>query len=326
MALSKLRSLDEDKRKELLERNMQHLNLVDRERQFYKTNIDHAKESVENAYNSTPTLNKSTPCTFSGTNHYSFDYFQQVHIPWDPDQVGALYFLTPYKIGLFGVMCEPLSKMALFIIPEGSATGKGSNQVISMLHYYFQNLGLGETEAILNADNCVGQNKNQLCTCTYKVLLTCFRTVKFNQIRKPADYSAWHPISEIPIGKINSRLNKGTVQHCGELIFREHREAIKDAVNHLKDWLETQPASVLTRGKQTYDPSVDANLPAPQAYLNHVNTIKATLGRDLPNTYRELIYQTTSLLENPQVVQANTWTNEQAYIYIYMLEGHGRAA
>ena len=161
MALSKLRSLDEDKRKELLERNMQHLNLVDRERQFYKTNIDHAKESVENAYNSTPTLNKSAPCTFSGTNHYSFDYFQQVHIPWDPDQVGALYFLTPYKIGLFGVMCEPLSKMALFIIPEGSATGKGSNQVISMLHYYFQNLGLGETEAILNADNCVGQNKNQ---------------------------------------------------------------------------------------------------------------------------------------------------------------------
>ena len=112
MALSKLRSLDEDKRKELLERNMQHLNLVDRERQFYKTNIDHAKLSVENAYNSTPTLNKSAPCTFSGTNHYSFDYFQQVHIPWDPDQVGALYFLTPYKIGLFGVMCEPLSTRA----------------------------------------------------------------------------------------------------------------------------------------------------------------------------------------------------------------------
>ena len=51
--------------------------------------------------------------------------------------------------------------MSLFIIPEGSATGKGSNQVISILHFYFENLGLGETEAIVNADNCVGQNKNQ---------------------------------------------------------------------------------------------------------------------------------------------------------------------
>jgi len=51
-------------------------------------------------------------------------------------------------------MCEPLAKMVLFIIPEGAASGKGSNQVISVLHFYFENLGLGETEVVLNADNC----------------------------------------------------------------------------------------------------------------------------------------------------------------------------
>lgn len=97
----------------------------------------------------------NAPCSFSGCNHYSFDYFQQIHIPSDPDQVGALYFLVSYKIGLFGVMCEPLSKMVVYIIPEDAVTGKESNKVISMLHYYFSNYGLGETEAFLNADNCV---------------------------------------------------------------------------------------------------------------------------------------------------------------------------
>jgi len=51
--------------------------------------------------------------------------------------------------------------MVLFIIPEGAVTGKGSNQVISMLHYYFANFSSGESDAFLNADNCVGQNKNQ---------------------------------------------------------------------------------------------------------------------------------------------------------------------
>jgi len=58
-------------------------------------------------------------------------------------------------------MCEPLAKMALFIIPEGAAAGKGANQVISMLHFYLENLSLGEAEVVLNADNCVGKNKNQ---------------------------------------------------------------------------------------------------------------------------------------------------------------------
>jgi len=140
---------------------MRHLNIVDNERQFYKDSIDIAKRSVGTSFSILPSLGKTVPCTFEGTNHYSFDYFQQVHIPHDPDQVGALYFLTPYKVGLFGIMCEPLSKMALFIIPEGAATGNGSNQVISMLHFYFENLSLGEAEVILNADNCVGQNKNQ---------------------------------------------------------------------------------------------------------------------------------------------------------------------
>ena len=171
IALSKLRSLNDEKRRELMDHNLKHLNLVDQERQFYKNAIQQAKDSIK-LHGCDITLEKHSPCSSVGMNHYSFDYFQQVHVPLDPDQVGALYFLTPYKVGLFGIMCEATSKMVLFVIPEGAVTGKGSNQVISMLHFFFDNFGLGESEVILNADNCVGQNKNQ-----YVLSYLCWRVL-----------------------------------------------------------------------------------------------------------------------------------------------------
>lgn len=159
LALSKLKSMDEEKRRVLLNRSIAHLNLVDQERQYYKQAIQLSKTEISNKLQ--PGHSFGISQSFDGTMHYSFDFFQQIHVPYDPEQVGALYFLTPYKVGLFGIMCETLAKMVMFIIPEGSVTGKGSNQVISMLHYYFEHYGIGETDVILNADNCVGQNKNQ---------------------------------------------------------------------------------------------------------------------------------------------------------------------
>ena len=119
--------MNDDKRRELLDRNIRHLNHVDNERQYYKDNTDIARKSVSSSFSVRPSLGMNKPCTFTGTNHYSFDYFQQVHIPYDPDQVSELYFLMPYKVGLFGIMCQPLAKMALFITP-GAATGKGSTK------------------------------------------------------------------------------------------------------------------------------------------------------------------------------------------------------
>ena len=47
-----------------------------------------------------------------------------------------------------------------FLIDEAVLTGKGANGTISLVHYYFEKFGLGETEVHLHADNCSGQNKN----------------------------------------------------------------------------------------------------------------------------------------------------------------------
>lgn len=77
-----------------------------------------------------------------------------------PQQPGPIYFKTPRKCGIFGVICEGLPRQVNFITDEASSTGKGANPTISYVHYYFKKHGLGETDAHLNADNCAGQNKN----------------------------------------------------------------------------------------------------------------------------------------------------------------------
>ena len=48
-----------------------------------------------------------------------------------------------------------------YFIDEAVHTGKGSNSIISMLHYHLQHYGMGESRLQLHADNCSGQNKNR---------------------------------------------------------------------------------------------------------------------------------------------------------------------
>ena len=102
------------------------------------------------------------PCSLDSTVHYSFDFAQQVHYPSNPFQPGPVYFLAPRKCGLFGVCCEGIPRQVNFLIDEAVDVGKGANGICSMLHYFFSHHGLGETNAHLHAENCVGQNKNNI--------------------------------------------------------------------------------------------------------------------------------------------------------------------
>ena len=43
------------------------------------------------------------------------------------------------------------------MIDEAVASGKGSNEVISLLHHFLSKYGWGELETILFADNCSGE-------------------------------------------------------------------------------------------------------------------------------------------------------------------------
>ena len=49
-----------------------------------------------------------------------------------------------------------------YLIDEAMDTGKGSNTVVSLLHHYLAKYGLGDRHLVANADNCIGQNKNNI--------------------------------------------------------------------------------------------------------------------------------------------------------------------
>lgn len=76
-------------------------------------------------------------------------------LPSDEQQLDLIYFLTRYKVALFGTAAEPIPKFYLYVVPGGCNVGKGANIVITLLHHFFENFSV-----ICHADNCVGQNKN----------------------------------------------------------------------------------------------------------------------------------------------------------------------
>ena len=104
---------------------------------------------------------QTAPCSRNFTAHYSFDYAQQVHLPSDPLQPGPIYFLVPRKCGLFGICCEGIPKQMNYLVDEAQLISKGSNGVVSYLHHFFENFGLGESDVNLHCDNCSGQNKSR---------------------------------------------------------------------------------------------------------------------------------------------------------------------
>ena len=145
----------------------EHLFLVQLERSYYKTTCDTCRQQIHDLFCcSNGTFSPPLPHCNTRPNskdiaaHYSFDYAQQVHFPSDPLQPGPIFFLTPRKCNIFGVHCEGIPRQINFLTDEAADCGKGSNVVISQLHYFFQHHGLGEKEVFLHCDNCTGQNKN----------------------------------------------------------------------------------------------------------------------------------------------------------------------
>ena len=160
--LQRAANLPESEKAEILKDNQDHINSAQREREFYRNSCTNSQKTLDNI-GGYAILNRTnrTVCSLKATIHYSFDFAQQVHISLAIlCNRGPIYFKTPRKCGIFGVMCEAIPQQVNFLIDEAATTGKGANATISYTHYYFQHHRLGETDMRRNADNCSGQNKN----------------------------------------------------------------------------------------------------------------------------------------------------------------------
>ena len=143
MKMSEMANLDDDIKRKRVNEMMQHLKLVEKERSVYHSCIQMAKEKK--------------------ISHLSFDYAHQIFLPNLPDQPGPIFFLTPFKVGIFGIANEAEGSQHNYLIPENMLTGKGANCIISMLHHYLAAIeDSNQDTLILHADNCVGKNKNNI--------------------------------------------------------------------------------------------------------------------------------------------------------------------
>lgn len=102
--------------------------------------------------------------------HYTFDFANSVLIPSHVRQEGPLYYKSPLKCMWFGVCNDGRTEQTNYIFSEKSCIeidgglAHSSNAVVSMMDHYFSNRSEGEQMCYLNADNCGGQNKNQIMT------------------------------------------------------------------------------------------------------------------------------------------------------------------
>lgn len=152
--ITKSFALSEEEKEELHLTAAQHLSHARSERHNYRTQCDEASKQWKEHSEKTPRL------PYLGEIHYSFDYAQQIHYPYNDQQPGPAYFLTARKCQLFGVCSEGQSKQVNYLIDEADATGKGANTTISYVHDFLENYGLGSDAIKLHCDNCSGQNKN----------------------------------------------------------------------------------------------------------------------------------------------------------------------
>ena len=151
---------------QILKETEEHLLHATTERSLYRSVCKTSKDQVKQYFQTngvfTPPAPNSNcpPCSADICVHYSFDMAQQVHYPANPLQPGPVYFLTPRKCGVFGIVTESIPRQTNYLIDEAMSTGKGANTIISLLHHFFSVHGFGETTTHLHADNCTGQNKN----------------------------------------------------------------------------------------------------------------------------------------------------------------------
>ena len=132
-----------------LEVAQEHIQLAHEQRSHYNEQVEAAQQACKSAAGGTPTI-----------GHYSYDFAQQVHVPFDAQQTGPEYFKTARKCGVFGVCNDGRSVQVNYLIDEADNPGKGADCVISLIHHYLEHHGENEKSLYFHADNCTAQNKN----------------------------------------------------------------------------------------------------------------------------------------------------------------------
>jgi len=141
---------DDDEKENLKFEYKNHKTDAERERSHYTNIIEKSK-------------NDST------VTHICYDWAQSVAAPFSSQQVGSIYFKSPFIIHLFGVCKTDDGKnnqlnytIGEDELPEGKSK-KGANTTLNMVFdFLLKNHHVDKKDLYVTCDNCPGQNKNNL--------------------------------------------------------------------------------------------------------------------------------------------------------------------
>lgn len=154
-------------------------------------------------------------------SHFSFDFAQNLTLPQCSDQPGYLYFRSLRNVYLFGIVDESKNVQSNYLVDEAEMA-KGANEVVSMLWHYLQNHKKTiTTKLVLNADNTVGQNKNN----TLMRFLAWLCATKFvSEIEiKFMVVGHTHFLVDANFGHIKrqyQRSNAYTIEHLSDIVMK----------------------------------------------------------------------------------------------------------
>ncbi|PKK55738.1 hypothetical protein RhiirC2_801631 [Rhizophagus irregularis] len=152
-------------------------------------------------------------------NHISWDFAEAVNLSHSSQQeVINLYYLDPFFSSHRGKYLFLEFAKKLFLNSEN--VGKGADAVISLVHHYFENFGLGEKNVIIHADNCSGQNKNNAMIqyLVWRVISGLHNRIKYCFI--VAGHTKFSPDGFF--GLIKLKLRKSEVQNLSDLVHVIH--------------------------------------------------------------------------------------------------------
>ena len=143
-----------------------HIQLAKEARQAYNADLRQARKTLA-------LLRAGTLPLAGYVAHYTFDFMQSLALPQFADQTKDMYYFSLRNIHLFSIRDDGAQCQYNYLYDEGEG-GKGANYVLSLLFHFLCHRE-HEAAAIvmhLHADNCCGQNKNNLVMQFFVLLVS----------------------------------------------------------------------------------------------------------------------------------------------------------
>ena len=105
--LQRAANLSDEEKSDCVKAHQEHLDIAQSKRECYRNPGKECERFLQTIDTNTLLICETRgACSLNASIHYSFDFAQQIHVPSNPMQPGPVYFKTPRKCGIFGVMCE----------------------------------------------------------------------------------------------------------------------------------------------------------------------------------------------------------------------------